>query len=129
MGEAGPLLAGFGGGIDVHAHYLPPAYREALERGGHRNLDGNAAAPPAWSVPQHLQVMDELGIETSLLSISSPGLLLSGDEGDAVDLARRVNDQGAEVVRDDPRRFGLFASLPLPAVVVCPRQFRGRGVD
>jgi predicted TIM-barrel fold metal-dependent hydrolase len=116
MGEIEPLLAGFGGAIDVHAHYLPSAYREALEHGGHRYLDGNAVGPPAWSPSQHLQVMDEIGIATSLLSISSPGLLLSDDDGDAIDLARRVNDQGAQVVRDDPRRFGLFASLPLPAV-------------
>jgi len=65
-------LADFEPAIDVHAHYLPPAYRDALERGGHRHLDGNAGGPPSWEVSEHLEVMDESGIRSSMLSISSP---------------------------------------------------------
>ncbi len=110
------LLAGFEPAIDVHAHYLPAAYREALERGGHHHLDGNAVGPPSWDVAEHLGFMDESGIGTSILSVSSPGLLLTGEQRDTTELAQRVNDQGAEVVRDRPDRFGLFASLPLPSI-------------
>jgi 6-methylsalicylate decarboxylase len=110
------------GAIDVHAHYLPPAYRSALERGRQSRLDGNAVPPPRWSIAEHLNVADALGIATSMLSISSPGLLLTDRPGDAVPLARAVNEQGARIVRDYPERFGLFASLPLPDVEAALRE-------
>jgi predicted TIM-barrel fold metal-dependent hydrolase len=126
-------LAGAGGVIDVHGHYLPPAYRAALERGGHRYLDGNHVEPPPWSTADHLAAADELGIATTMLSISSPGLLVSDDARDAVGLARRINEQGADLVRDHPRRFGLFASLPLPdvdaALTELTRAYDDLGVD
>ena len=59
--------------------------------------------------------MDRLGIATSLLSISSPGVYF-GDETAARDLAREMNEVGRRAVVDHPGRFGLFASLPLPDV-------------
>lgn len=31
--------------IDVHAHFLPPFYREACEKTGHGNPDGMPAVP------------------------------------------------------------------------------------
>jgi predicted TIM-barrel fold metal-dependent hydrolase len=59
--------------------------------------------------------MDQLGIATSLLSISSPGVHLADDRA-ARDLAREMNEAGRRAVVDHPGRFGLFASLPLPDV-------------
>ncbi len=59
--------------------------------------------------------MDEVGIAVSMLSVSSPGVHF-GDDERAAALARHVNELGAQVVRDHPGRFGLFASLPLPNV-------------
>jgi 6-methylsalicylate decarboxylase len=115
-GEGEPQLARFGGAIDMHAHYMPRAYCAALEQAGIRFLDGNVVEPPSWSVSAHLEVADEVGIATSMLSISSPGLLVTDDTQAAAPLARRVNDEGAEIVREHPERFGLFASLPLPDV-------------
>lgn len=100
--------------IDVHAHFLPAFYREALLRHGHERPDGFAQIPE-WSATEHVAAMDRLGIETSLLSISSPGVHLS-DESAARDLARAVNEEGRRAVVDHPGRFGLFASLPLPFV-------------
>lgn len=116
MTDTEPVLAAFGGAIDVHAHYLPSAYRDALEHNGHTHPDGIPFGLPSWSPSAHVDLMDALGIATSLLSISSPGLLLTEDLKDAIDLTRRVNDQGAELARTQPSRFGLFASLPLPNV-------------
>jgi predicted TIM-barrel fold metal-dependent hydrolase len=100
------------GPIDVHAHHLPEPYREALARHGHDQPDGFPHVP-AWSATEHVAAMDRLGIATSVLSISSPGVHL-GDEGP--DLARMVNEEGRRAVVDHPGRFGLFASLPLPDV-------------
>jgi 6-methylsalicylate decarboxylase len=95
--------------IDVHAHYLPDLYREALQAAGHEQPDGFPYIPE-WSAEDHVRVMDRLGIATSYLSVSSPGVL-----GDA-DLARVVNEAGRRAVVDHPGRFGLLASLPLPDV-------------
>jgi predicted TIM-barrel fold metal-dependent hydrolase len=81
---------------------------------GHAQPDGFPQLP-VWSVQEHVDAMDRLGIATSLLSISSPGVYF-GDETAARDLAREVNEIGRRAVVDHPRRFGLFASLPLPDV-------------
>jgi predicted TIM-barrel fold metal-dependent hydrolase len=100
--------------LDVHAHYIPDGYRAALLRAGHDHPDGMPWIP-AWSADEHVQVMDRLGIATSLLSVSSPGVHL-GEGAPAVDLARQVNEAGRRAVVDHPGRFGLLASLPLPDV-------------
>jgi 6-methylsalicylate decarboxylase len=100
--------------IDVHAHYVPDGYRVALQQAGHDQPDGMPWVPE-WSADQHVEMMDRLGIETSLLSVSSPGVCLR--EGwPAADLAREVNEDGRRAVVDHPGRFGLLASLPLPDV-------------
>jgi predicted TIM-barrel fold metal-dependent hydrolase len=100
--------------IDVHAHYLPAFYREALLRRGHGQPDGFPHIPD-WSAEEHVAAMDRLGIATSLLSISSPGVHLAGG-AEAQEIARGVNEEGRRAVVDHPGRFGLFASLPLPDV-------------
>ena len=54
--------------VDVHAHYLPADYRQALLDGGHAQPDGFPVLPE-WSAEAHLAMMDRVGIETSLLSV------------------------------------------------------------
>ncbi|MGW6278830.1 amidohydrolase family protein [Kribbella sp. NPDC055071] len=100
--------------IDLHAHFLPPEYVAAAERAGHLRPDGMPGWPK-WSVQQHLEAMDESGIDTALLSVSSPGVHF-GDDFRAQVLARQVNEAAAGLGRDHPGRFGFFASLPLPDV-------------
>jgi predicted TIM-barrel fold metal-dependent hydrolase len=102
------------GMIDVHAHYLPAFYREALRQHGHARPDGFPRIPD-WSAEEHVAAMDRLGIATSLLSVSSPGVHLA-DVAATRDLARAVNEEGRRAVVDHPGRFGLFACLPLPDV-------------
>jgi predicted TIM-barrel fold metal-dependent hydrolase len=99
--------------IDLHIHYLPQAYREALLHCGETNPDGYPT--PAWNPEQHLEVVEHLGITTSMLSLSSPHINF-GDKNATKILARKVNDDGAELVNKYPQRFGLMASLPLPDV-------------
>ncbi|HEY7134267.1 MAG TPA: amidohydrolase family protein [Acidimicrobiia bacterium] len=100
--------------IDVHAHYVPDGYRAALLANGHEQPDGFPQVP-AWSPEEHVAAMDRLGIATSLLSISSPGVHL-GNVDATRELAREVNDAGRRAVVDHPDRFGLLAALPLPDV-------------
>jgi predicted TIM-barrel fold metal-dependent hydrolase len=106
MGDAGT--------IDVHAHFVPPGYRDALVAHGHSQPDGFPQIPE-WSADEHVAAMDRLGIETSMLSISSPGVHLADEAATRV-LAREVNEEGRRAVVDHPGRFGLFAALPLPDV-------------
>lgn len=96
--------------IDTHQHFLPKLYVDAV------GLDLlNAAMPggvaPTWSVEAALAMMDENGIDESILSISSGPTL-----PDAPTLLRKCNDHAAELRTRHPGRFGSFASLPLPDV-------------
>ena len=108
-GSAQPCACGR---IDVHAHYLPPAYRKALNEAGLVKLDGGIPVPP-WSAEAHLQMMQAHGIASSILSISSPGLHFL-DRATAARVAREVNEEGAGLARDHAGKFGYFATLPLP---------------
>lgn len=127
--EPGPPLDG---AIDVHAHFLTPRLRAAMHATGHDRPDGMPAIPE-WDAARALAVMDRMGIRASVLSVSSPGVLLDGDIAAAVSLARAVNEDGADIVAAHPRRFGLFASLPLPdvgaAVTEATYAFDQLGVD
>ena len=100
--------------IDVHAHFLPERYRAALATAGHSKPSGMPAIP-MWSVERHIEMMDRNQIASSIISISAPGLHF-GDDAAARELARYVNEEGAKAVQAHPRRFGMFASLPLPDV-------------
>jgi predicted TIM-barrel fold metal-dependent hydrolase len=100
--------------IDVHTHFVPDFYRDALVAAGHQRPDGIADIP-AWDEQAALAAMDELDIAAAALSISSPGVHF-GDDAAAADLARRCNDEGARLAAVRPGRFGFFASLPLPDV-------------
>ncbi|MEU0508022.1 MULTISPECIES: amidohydrolase family protein [Amycolatopsis] len=111
---AGGVLGVAEGAVDVHSHFLPLVYRQALTGLG-SDLPDNIPSLPTWSAAAQIAGMDTLGIATAILSISSPGVLLPEREA-TVALARSVNDAGAEIVRGRPDRFGHLASLPLPHV-------------
>jgi predicted TIM-barrel fold metal-dependent hydrolase len=100
--------------IDVHTHFLPDFYMEALNSAGLSRLDGIAGLPK-WSPEAALKLMDQLGVGIAIVSISSPGVHF-GDDAAARALARRVNEEGARLQKSHGGRFGQFASLPLPDV-------------
>jgi hypothetical protein len=61
--------------------------------------------------------MDTHGIGTAVVSISAPDVYFSGSDrrsSIARDLARHTNETCAGLMGDHPRRFGAFATLPLP---------------
>jgi 6-methylsalicylate decarboxylase len=103
--------------IDTHQHIVPPGYRAWLLSQG---VDAGGMAPPAWSVAAALSSMDELETAAGVVSVSTPGVHLTGDSAgpapQARQWARRVNEFSAEVVKDRPERFGFFATLTLPDV-------------
>ncbi len=112
--------------IDVHAHFLPPVYLEALKTAGLKTLDGGIPVPD-WSPERALASMDEIGVTGALLSISSPHVAFL-EPAQAVALCRSVNDYAAEVKRRHPTRFGAYAILPLPDIVASLAELE-RGLD
>jgi predicted TIM-barrel fold metal-dependent hydrolase len=107
--SASPLPAATRG-IDIHHHFLPPVFVEALAQAGHPAAAQAAAL--AWSPEKSLAMMDASGIETAIVSLSLPGA--SFDEAaDPAALARQSNEYAARMIADYPGRFGAFASVPV----------------
>ncbi len=100
------------GRIDVHAHFLPDFYCEALAKAGLRSVDGGMPIP-AWSAEAMLAMMDRQQIATAMVSLSSPSTHFLPQAGRAA-LCRQVNEAGRALVDAHPGRFGFFASLPMP---------------
>jgi predicted TIM-barrel fold metal-dependent hydrolase len=67
----------------------------------------------SWTVEQAIEAMDKNAVATAVLSLTTPGIWF-GDAKAAAQTARQVNDYAAELIRKYPRRFGLFAVIPLP---------------
>lgn len=99
--------------LDVHSHFVPKAYRDALEKAG---LAVSDIFPlPRWNVRQHLEDMERMNVGAAVLSLSSPDVHW-GDHALARRIARQANETAADAVRSHPERFGFFATLPLPDV-------------
>lgn len=116
--------------IDAHAHALPDAYRAALRDARFESPTGLPL--PAWSESAALSFMRRYGIRAQVVSISDPGVeFLPVDE--SVALARRVNDDLADLVRRRPDRFAALAVLPLrdvqASVVEARRALGELGLD
>jgi 6-methylsalicylate decarboxylase len=100
------------GRIDTHHHIVPPTYAEWLRGKG---LAAGGLPIPEWSADSTIALMDKFRIQTAIMSVSTPGVHL-GDDAEARDKAREVNEYAVEVVRKHPGRFGFFATLCLPDV-------------
>jgi predicted TIM-barrel fold metal-dependent hydrolase len=102
--------------IDVHHHFVPQIYKDALSAlGSACPAPGYQAPIASWTEQRSLEQMDEAGIATAMISVTTPGIHF-GDDAAARKLARQCNDAGAKMVQDRPWRFGLFAALPLPDI-------------
>jgi 2,3-dihydroxybenzoate decarboxylase len=62
---------------------------------------------------KRLRLMDEHGIELTLLSLNAPAIQAIPDPARANEIARRANDFLAEQVRKRPTRFQALAALPM----------------
>jgi predicted TIM-barrel fold metal-dependent hydrolase len=85
--------------IDVHSHIIT-------------NLGSQAPMDklPPWSVEQSLSLMDANKTAASVLSLPDSASHAKGP--DACQLARRINEQLADIVSKHPMRFGAMATLP-----------------
>jgi predicted TIM-barrel fold metal-dependent hydrolase len=100
--------------VDVHHHIYPPRY--LADNFEHVVKDiGPVAASIAtkWSPGNALEKMDRAGVATAVNSMTSPGVWFDDGETGRV-TARVCNEFGAQLIRDFPGRFGMFAAVPLP---------------
>lgn len=100
------------GKIDTHHHIVPPKYAAWLKQ---RGVTAGGLAIPSWSEEGALDLLDAEGTATGIFSVSTPGVHL-GDDVEARERAREVNEFAANVVSRHPGRFGFFATLTLPDV-------------
>jgi predicted TIM-barrel fold metal-dependent hydrolase len=109
-----PALAAPAKLIDTHHHYYPPTYQKAQFDWEEQHHVPHAAVIGAWTRENDIAAMDKNGITTSVLSLAStPGVWFGGGAAKAHDWARLCADFAAQMVRDRPGRYGLFAPLSM----------------
>lgn len=113
--------------LDVHNHYYPPVFIEALRSGssglsvrddaeGNPVLyspgDANIAVRGHRDIGYRVEVLDREGVDHQLISLTCPGTLLETPARSAL-LASLVNDAFAEIMATRGNRFTPLATLPL----------------
>jgi aminocarboxymuconate-semialdehyde decarboxylase len=112
--------------VDLHNHYYPPAYLDALrarptnvkvgiDREGNPLLfypgDYNIVVPGHRDIDYRERVLETHGVDTQVVTLTTPGTHVEEPEL-AAELAMLVNDAFAEVIATR-RRFSALATLPL----------------
>lgn len=113
--------------IDIHGHFVDPHYIDELQRVMSLEVETTADGKTlmrhdgytlAWTRPDmfdmdhRLRDMDAKGVDTRVLSVSTPGVYPWRGEAQ-IRMARHVNDALARDCRAHPGRFIGLASLPL----------------
>ncbi len=113
--------------IDVHNHYYPPRYIDALKSGQSRikvtvDDDGNPVLhyPGDYNVAvrghrdlaYREKVLDEHGVTMQVLTLTTPGTHVE-TPATAARLASMVNDEFREAIDGRGRHFTALATLPL----------------
>jgi aminocarboxymuconate-semialdehyde decarboxylase len=128
--------------VDVHNHYYPPEYLDALEPSGSvLNITYNSNGDPVVHYPGDYNVMvkghrdiayrqdvlDKEGVDVQIISLTTPGTHVEAPAV-AAKLAGITNDAFARVHADRPTRFVPLATLPLCDPTASVREFI-RAVD
>lgn len=109
----GPASADSSAGfIDVHHHITPPAWAEGARAAISATIRRTDLLLE-WTPQRSIEEMDRNGIATAMTSLTNPGVWFGAPQV-ARSLARASNEYAANLARDFPGRFGVFAALPLP---------------
>ncbi|RAL04511.1 amidohydrolase family protein [Aspergillus ibericus CBS 121593] len=95
--------------IDIHHHFLTDDYRLAVEDAGG---DPTGLPLPAWTIEDSLNDMQTNGVRKAILSVTTPGAVITGNNDTARPLARQINEYAASIRDQYPEQFGFFAALP-----------------
>lgn len=93
--------------IDVHSHIITEQFAAALE--SENRLMDEGFPLPKWDAEAQLKWMDEVGIETSVLTLAAP-------QPSSAKVVHAANEAAAELKAKYPGRFMFCAALPLPNV-------------
>ncbi len=120
---------------DIHAHYHPRAYNEAINsfdengrRGGNGGMGSHPDTDDEAHIQKRLELMADAGVGMQVLSPAARRAPYSRDRAAAVEAARLVNDASAALVTRYPDQFKSFVSVPLPHVDAAVEELR-RGMD
>lgn len=113
--------------IDVHNHFYPPEYLDALGSGKsvvrvtkdhegnphiHYPGDYNVAVAGHRDIAYRQRVLETEGVDTQVITLTTPGTHVESPEY-ATTLASLVNDALARIVAERGERFAALATLPL----------------
>ncbi|MBM4194770.1 MAG: amidohydrolase [Gemmatimonadetes bacterium] len=113
--------------VDVHNHFYPPAYLDALKRGEssvtlrydtdgnpeiHYPGDYNVLVPGHREIAYRQGVLEKEGVDTQVITLTTPGTHVESPAV-ATRLAQLTNDDFARIVQERSPRFAALATLPL----------------
>ena len=113
--------------VDVHNHFYPPAYMDALKRGEssitvrynasgdpeiHYPGDYNVAVAGHRDIAYRQGVLEKEGVDTQVITLTTPGTHVE-TPAVARRLAQITNDDFARIVQERSPRFASLATLPL----------------
>ncbi len=115
---SGGLVRPAASAIDVHHHFLPPFYTEKVTSWLESTNASGSDEIMKWSAQKDTAALDRAGVETAILSISSPGFDAPGfDFGtgkEVVSLARHCNEFASDLSKGSKGRYLFFTALPMP---------------
>ena len=113
--------------VDVHNHFYPPEYLDALRSGKsvvrvtvdssgnphiHYPGDYNVAVAGHRDIAYRQSVLEAEGVDTQVITLTTPGTHVESPAY-AATLARLVNDAFARIIAERGPRFSALATLPL----------------
>src|SRR5450432_4350131 len=117
--------------IDLHTHILPKEWPDLDAKYGYsgfirldhykpccaRMMKGDhffrEVHDNVWDPKRRIEECDKAGVAMQVLSTVPVMFSYWAKPADTLDLSRRLNDHIAEVVRDNPARFAVLATVPL----------------
>ena len=124
--------------IDVHNHFYPPEYLDALRSGKsvvrvtvdssgnphiHYPGDYNVAVAGHRDIAYRQGVLERDGVDTQIITLTTPGTHVEKPTY-AVPLAQLVNDAFAKIIAERGPRFSALATLPLNDPAASVVEFR-----
>lgn len=104
--------------IDTHSHYWPAKYLERLEELGSKDTaiaKGLGAGDSVEELEARMKMMDTAGVKQQVLS-ATPQSPQWGEPADALELAKYINDEYADLMDKNPGKFAAYGAVPLPYV-------------
>ena len=107
--------------IDVHTHLTPVRFRSIVLTGknwhGMTLEDGELDNPKnLWSIDQRLNEMDNLGVDTQVVSPTDAFYQYDRDSEITQKIAKECNDEISQLSMNYPDRFIGLGTLPMQDV-------------